>query len=64
MLNQAIFVKLYVDDNKVTDHVMREPFAELHTAQASIALDGQPIGKRRRAEAANDQTEADLLVPR
>ena len=62
LLNQAIFVKLYVDDNEVTDGVMREPFAELHAAQASVAVDGRPIGKRRRPEAAIDQTEADLLV--
>jgi hypothetical protein len=56
-------VKLYVDDNEVTDHVMREPFAEMHAAQASVDLDGRPIGKRRRPEeAAIDQTEADLLV--
>jgi site-specific DNA recombinase len=62
LLNQAIFVKVYVDDNEVTDHVMREPFAQMHTAQASIAIDGQPIGRRRRPEPAIDQTEADLLV--
>ena len=62
LLNQAIFVKLYVDDNEVTDHVMREPFAEMHAAQSSVALDGQRIGKRRRPEAAKDKTEADLLV--
>ena len=55
-------MKLYVDDNEVTDHVIREPFAEMHTAQASFDVDGQRIGKRRRPEAAIDQTEADLLV--
>ena len=62
LLNQAIFVKLYVDDNEVTDHVMREPFAEIHAAQGIVDVDGRPIGRRRRPEAAIDQTEADLLV--
>ena len=46
----------------VHDHVMREPFAEMHEAQASVDLNGRPIGKRRRPENAIDQTEADLLV--
>ena len=37
-LNQAIFVKLYVEEDHVTKHVLREPFAELHVAQHSQQL--------------------------
>ena len=62
ILNQAIFEKLYIDDNEVTDHVLREPFAELHEAQIRITIDKHGVGKRRRTEPAIDQTKADLLV--
>ena len=33
MLNQAIFHSLYVDDDQITDHSLREPFGRLHTVQ-------------------------------
>lgn len=33
MLNQAIFHSLYVDDDQITDHNLREPFGRLHTIQ-------------------------------
>jgi site-specific DNA recombinase len=62
ILNQAIFERLYVDDNAVTDHVLREPFAELHEAQARLPVGHDSVGKRPRAETAVDQTKADLLV--
>ena len=62
ILNQAIFERLYVDDNEVTDHVLREPFAELHEAQERLPVGHSSVGRRPRAERAVDQTKADLLV--
>jgi site-specific DNA recombinase len=32
-LNQAIFHGLYVDDDQIADHSLREPFGQLHTVQ-------------------------------
>jgi DNA invertase Pin-like site-specific DNA recombinase len=40
LLNQAIFVKLYVDAHDVTEGVMAEPFAELLAAQDYIEVHG------------------------
>ncbi|GHF79857.1 hypothetical protein GCM10017566_62590 [Amycolatopsis bartoniae] len=34
MLNQAIFHSLYVDDDQIADHGLREPFAQLHAVQS------------------------------
>jgi site-specific DNA recombinase len=34
MLNQAIFHGLYVDDDQIADHSLREPFAQLHAVQS------------------------------
>ncbi len=62
LLNQAIFVRLYIDDNEVTDCVLREPFAELREAEIKIAIESPGVGKRRRVEPAIDQTKADLLA--
>ena len=62
LLNQAIFEKLYVDDNEVTDHVLREPFAELHEAQARLPIGQSSAGRRPRAARDVDQSKADLLV--
>ncbi len=33
MLNQTIFHALYIDDEQITDHSMREPFSRLHAVQ-------------------------------
>ncbi len=33
MLNQTIFHALYIDDEQITDHSMREPFSRLHAIQ-------------------------------
>ncbi len=33
MLNQAIFRGLYVDDDQIADHNLREPFAQLHATR-------------------------------
>ncbi len=41
-LNQAIFVKLYVNEHTVTGHELREPLAELHAAQRAHQLAGSP----------------------
>jgi site-specific DNA recombinase len=35
LLNQAIFHGLYIDDDQITDHDLREPFAHLHAIQAA-----------------------------
>jgi site-specific DNA recombinase len=41
LLNQAIFLKLYVDHDKITGHELHEPFARLHAVQeAHQATDG------------------------
>ncbi|MFD5089122.1 recombinase family protein [Amycolatopsis thailandensis] len=34
MLNQAIFHSIYVDDDQIADHSLREPFAQLHAVQS------------------------------
>jgi site-specific DNA recombinase len=62
ILNQAIFERLYVDDNEVTDHVLREPFAELHEAQERLTVGNGSVGRRPRTERSVDQAKADLLV--
>jgi site-specific DNA recombinase len=41
LINQAVFEKVYVYENGVTDHVLREPFAELIDAQQQV---GRPTG--------------------
>jgi site-specific DNA recombinase len=33
MLNQEIFHSLYVDDDQIADHSLREPFGQLHAVQ-------------------------------
>lgn len=33
MLNQTIFHALYIDDEQITDHSLREPFGRLHAIQ-------------------------------
>ena len=35
LLNQAIFHRLYIDHDQVTDHQLREPFARLHAIQGN-----------------------------
>ena len=35
LLNQAIFHGLYIEDDQVTDHDLKQPFAQLHRVQAS-----------------------------
>ena len=35
LLNQAIFHGLYIEDDQVTDHSLKQPFAQLHRVQAS-----------------------------
>lgn len=35
LLNQAIFHRLYIDDEYITDQELKEPFARLHAAQSS-----------------------------
>ncbi|MCA1674361.1 MAG: hypothetical protein LC799_19955 [Actinobacteria bacterium] len=39
LLNQAIFQGLYIEDDRITDHELQEPFAHLHTIQANRRLD-------------------------
>ena len=34
LLNQAIFYKLYIDHDRVTDYELRDPFARLHSIQS------------------------------
>jgi site-specific DNA recombinase len=34
MLNQAIFHGLYIDDDQITDHNLREPCTQLHAVQS------------------------------
>jgi len=42
LLNQAIFLKLYVDHDKITGHELHEPFARLHAVkEAHLATDGE-----------------------
>ncbi len=49
ILNQAIFEKLYVFEDEVTEHVLREPFAEMHEAETVIGAGNENgVGKRRR----------------
>ena len=38
LLNQAIFHGLYVEDDQITTHDLKEPFARLHTVQTSQHL--------------------------
>jgi hypothetical protein len=57
MLNQAIFHGLYVDDDQIVDHRLREPFGQLHavqqarqTTQATLPeprTDAQPQNAKR-----------------
>jgi len=66
-LNQAIFDKLYVYQDEVTDHVLREPFADLIEAQIKVgAMNNDGVGKRRRPQtepvALTETTNADLWV--
>ena len=39
LLNQAIFHGLYVEDDQITGHDLKEPFAQLHAVQTSRRLD-------------------------
>jgi hypothetical protein len=34
LLNHAIFHSIYVDDDQIADHSLREPFAQLHAVQS------------------------------
>jgi site-specific DNA recombinase len=63
LLNQAIFSKLYIDDEDVTASVLAEPFAELVEAQdrvQALASSGEDAGS---TPTSNDpKSKADLLV--
>ena len=38
LLNQAIFHGLYIEEDQITDHDLKQPFAHLHRVQASRHL--------------------------
>jgi site-specific DNA recombinase len=61
-LNRAIFRKLYIDDNEVTDAELQEPFAELLEAQTRIESGDTAVGIRRRGAGLRNESNADLLV--
>ncbi|WP_410610212.1 hypothetical protein [Amycolatopsis sp. lyj-109] len=48
LLNQAIFHTIYIEDDKITDGELREPFGELHAIQGQRAAEparrAQPKG--------------------
>jgi site-specific DNA recombinase len=62
LLNQAVFKRLYIDHNEVTDHCLNEPFAELHEAQTRMTGKKLALDPRRRANSVVGHTKADLLV--
>ena len=60
LLNQAIFLKLYVDAYEVTDAKLASPFAELLGAQRQLGQVGYHRGNGTEAETSDDR--AILLV--
>lgn len=46
LLNQALFHRLYVDHDRITDHELREPFDRVHAAHSEHSARGGPVTAR------------------
>src|SRR5690606_16624213 len=64
LLNQAIFHALYIEDDKITDGELREPFGELHAIQGkrTAAPNAEDTNKRTLRNAGGPCTPSSVTV--